>query len=304
MWGKLAEGDGLPRGFWRSYLLVAGTAFVASLMNPSGFGLWITSFGYIGNRFLVSVTEEYQSSNFHFVDFWPFLIMIGILVIVLGLSNKKVRSELLITSGAWLLMALYSARNFPLFVIVAAPLLALVLDSLVIEGAIRFKLFNRFKQLELRMKLMDDQLKGMFWPVNSVVIAATVLSLGYHFDVQGLGYDFVPGVFPVEAVNWLEENPQKGEMFNYFIWGGYLLYRQWPDMRVFIDGQTDFYGEALTPQYVQVINAEEGWETVLDEYAVDWAILPLDMRAAIAIQRDLGWEATYEDSTTVILRRD
>lgn len=54
-------------------------------------------------------------------------------------------------------------------------------------------------------------------------------------------------------------------MFNYFTWGGYLLYRQWPERRVFIDGQADFYGEAFTRKYGQVICAQEGWEAVLDE---------------------------------------
>jgi hypothetical protein len=92
-------------------------------------------------------------------------------------------------------------------------------------------------------------------------------------------------------------------MFNYFTWGGYLLYRGWPDERVFIDGQTDFYGEDLTRQYGQVIDLEKGWESVIDRYQVGWAILPVSEPAGYALRQELGWELIYKDGTAVILRK-
>jgi hypothetical protein len=302
-WGRVPEDRPLPAQFWRSYLLGGGTALAASLLNPSWFGLWGTSFGFIGNRYLVARTVEYMSPNFHSVGFWPFLLMIGLIIVVLGLRERKIGSELLFTAAAWLVMGLYSARNIPLFGIVAAPLLVYGLDDLFTQAADRFKLVDRVRQSNNRIQDIDSQLKGFVWPAICLLIAITGLGLGLRFDPQGLGYDFDPQVFPVAAVDWLEENPQEGEMFNHFIWGGYLLYRQWPERRVFIDGQTDFYGEALTRQYAQVIGVQEGWEDVLDQYTVDWAIITADSLAAREIQQELGWQLIYEDETAVILRR-
>jgi hypothetical protein len=92
-------------------------------------------------------------------------------------------------------------------------------------------------------------------------------------------------------------------MFNYFTWGGYLEYRLWPVERVFIDSKSDFYGEDFVRQYMRVILLEEGWEKVLDQYDVSWAILPTDERAAKAIKEELGWEVVYKDNTAVILIR-
>jgi hypothetical protein len=92
-------------------------------------------------------------------------------------------------------------------------------------------------------------------------------------------------------------------MFNYFTWGGYLEYRLWPVERVFIDSKSDFYGENFVRKYGMVILLQEGWEEVLDQYDVSWAILPTDERAAHAIQSDLGWAAIYRDDTTVILKK-
>ena len=303
LWQRVPEDRPLPAQFWRTYLLGGGTALAASLLNPSGLGLWATSFGYIGNRYLVSHTLEYQSPNFHSIGFWPFLLTIGLIIVVLGLREKKFGSEWLFTSAAWLVMGLYSARNIPLFGIVAAPLLVYGLDDLFTQAADRFKLVGLLRESNKRIQDIDGQLVGFIWPVICVLFAIVGLGLGLRFDPQGLGYNFDPEVFPVAAVDWLEENPQEGEMFNHFIWGGYMLYRQWPERLVFIDGQTDFYGEELTRQYQQVVHFQDDWADVLDQHDVAWAILPSDSLAAREIQQELGWAVLYEDNTAVILRR-
>jgi hypothetical protein len=92
-------------------------------------------------------------------------------------------------------------------------------------------------------------------------------------------------------------------MFNYFTWGGYLLYRLWPQDTVFIDGQTDFYGESLTREYEQVMYVNQGWETVLEKYNVDWVIVPSDTPLVNSLQDELDWIPIYHDDTASILRK-
>jgi hypothetical protein len=300
---NIPEDEALHPRFWRYYLLGGGAAFLASLINPSGLRLWKTSLGYIGNDYLVNHTVEYMSPNFHNANFWPFLIFIALLLVAIGLSKKRIESGLLFTSAAWLVMGLYSGRNIPLFAIVAAPLLAQGLDELMSGVTSRVKFLGRLNDMDVRIQKVDVTLKGYFWPVSSVVIAVICFSAGFRFDTGKTGNVFYPQLFPVDAVNWLQENPQKGDMFNSFTWGGYLLYRLWPDKQVFIDGQTDFYGEALSREYAQVMNAAEGWQSILEDYQVEWAILPSKDGIVQALSSDLGWESVYSDDTAVILRR-
>ena len=94
-------------------------------------------------------------------------------------------------------------------------------------------------------------------------------------------------------------------MFNHFIWGGYILYRRWPAELVFIDGQTDFYGETLFRQYFEVINLSPGWENILDTYDVSWMIIPNHdtLSEYLKSERDGVWDVIYEDETAVIFRR-
>ncbi len=82
-------------------------------------------------------------------------------------------------------------------------------------------------------------MKGYVWPVLVVLLAVIGLSLGFTFDAQQEGYAYDPDVFPVDAVAWMEDHPRT-EYVQLFHLGGYLLYEEWPDELVFIDGQTDF----------------------------------------------------------------
>ncbi len=293
----------LPSRFWRYYLLSGVTAGFMTLLNPSGFGLWRMLVTHLGNPYLAAITLEFQSPNFHQAALWPFLLMIGLLVMVLGLTNRRFKSAQLFTTTAWLLMGLYSARNIPLFAIVSAPLLVQGLDELFSAAAQRSALFNRLKQMDGRILAVDQQLKGIVWPVLCLLVVVVGLSLGFRFDISGQAYAFDPDVFPVAAIDWLEQNPPEGEMFNSFTWGGYLQYRLWPDKQVFIDSNSDFYGEVFVRQYMQVIALEEGWEGVLDQYHVTWAILPLHLNTGDSMQSELGWEIIYKDQTAVILQR-
>lgn len=302
--GRIPADEPLPVNFWRYYLLGGAGALGTTLLNPSGIGLWNLIIFHLGNRYLADITIEFQSPNFHEPTFWPFLIMIGLLLVVTGLRQKKMDAGPLFTAIVWLFFGLYSARNIPLFAIVSTPLLAQGLDEFFSMSASKIKFIGRLKQIDIRLQAVDSQLKGVLWPVLSILVAVVGLSLGMRFDFEGQGYDFDPEVFPVAAVDWLIENPQEGEMFNDFMWGGYLQLRLWPEKRVFIDSNSDFYGEAFVRQYMQVMQLEEGWEGVLDQYDVDWAILPQDIRAAQALQTDLGWEVVYEDGVAVILRRE
>jgi hypothetical protein len=196
-------------------------------------------------------------------------------------------------------MALYSARNIPLYAILAGPILAELYAGLARETP----LAGGFVRLQTRLSAVEANLRGAVWPAAAVVLAAAALFSGARLDFGQRGNQFLPQVFPAAAVDWLEANPLPGEMFNDFTWGGYLLYRSWPERRVFIDGQTDFYGERLTRQYEQVITLDAGWEQVLADYRVAWAILPPQSPLAARLAADPAWQPVYQDETAVILAR-
>ncbi|MEW6505686.1 MAG: hypothetical protein AB1457_17140 [Chloroflexota bacterium] len=277
--------------FSRALLIGGGLALAASLLNPVGVGVWRTAFDFLSSRYLVGHTQEYLPPNFQQATFYPFLVMIGLSVWLVG--NRRVSlplSHRFLLAG-WTAMGLFSARNIPLYAVVALPILAQALARVVHGG--------RWEKFETAVAAVDARLRGVVWiPLSVIVLILSILFV----PAVNQASRFDPRVFPVAAVDWVEQHPQSGRMFNYFPWGGYLLYRLYPEYRVFIDGQTDFYGEALTREYETVITLAKGWEDVLGRHSVEWAIIPADEPLRVALQT-IGWQEVYADSTAVVLRR-
>lgn len=272
-------------------LMIGMASLLATLLNPAGWRLWATSLGYIGNNYLVSHTQEYLPPDFHHPVTWPFLLLLGLGLFALA-GGKPLRLRHALTLALWAVMGLYSARNIPLFAILSAPIYGGLLQAQV-------RRIRSLARLERGLAHIESQLKGFVWPALGVLAAALLFSQHVPLDLTRGGNSFDPQVFPVAAADWLEAHPQEGNGFNYFTWGGYLLLRGWPEQKVFIDGQTDFYGEALTREYEKIISAGPGWQALLDKYKVTWAILPPQEALSPALEA-AGWQPVYWDGTAVI----
>ena len=287
----------------KSYIWIGLSSLAVTIFNPDGLGIWKTGFGFLGNRYLVSHTAEYLPPDFQHSSTWPFLIMIVLSVIMLALTRKRLKMVHILLISGWTAMSLYSARNIPLYAVVVAPILVVESADFIRGNPISI-IAEKFNAFQSRLVSIEKSLKGGFW--SSVVILAIgiLLLMGYSLDFQDKGNQFLDDVFPVEAVDWIKEKNIDGNGFNYFPWGGYLLYRIWPDKLVFIDGQTDFYGELLTRQYEQVIMLSPGWERVLDQYDVDWVIMPIGSDLSTALKSTTGWDQIYRDEFSEIINRE
>jgi hypothetical protein len=268
--------------------LIGGLSVAATFINPVGWKLWDLSVGYLGNRYLVDHTVEYQSPNFHQPGTWPFLLLMVLGILALGLGGRMRAHQVILFAG-WSAMSLYSARNIPLFVIVTTPYIGLASQAVFGPASLVTRFENKIFNAE-------NNLRG------SLVFSIALILIMIAFPpLPRSANRFNEGIFPVEAARWLQNHPQGGEMFNHFDWGGYLLYQMWPEKTVFIDGQTDFYGEALTREYEQVIRLEDGWQDRLQKYNVSWAIIPPDQPLARGLRDEMKWMIVYQDDTAVIL---
>ena len=265
---------------------------LVSLINPAGFRLWETSIGYVTNRYLVSHTQEYLSPDFHSPATWPFLIMV---LLSIGLSMSQPYSlplsKCLLVMG-WTALALTSTRNIPLYALVMTPILSELLAKAVSNLS--------WESLEERLWAIQARIRLPVWALTGSLLLTFLLLSNPDFRQRN---QFDPTVFPVQATEWIRNNPPRGNMMNYFTWGGYLLYRLWPDYRVFIDGQTDFYGEELTRVYESILTLDKNWSAWLDYYQIQWVIFPSQSALIQALHRDPRWECPYQDETAVICHK-
>jgi len=281
----------------RDMLLIGPVSFLVSLINPAGLDVWKTGFGFLGNHYLVSHTAEYLPPDFQSPVFWPFLLVVVGSILILGLSRIRLNSVYALLFAGWTALALYSGRNIPLYLVVVVPILCKQTANLILNtgntgGLIRF---------QKRLSQTENEIRGGVLGIGIVLVALGLLVNGAMLDFEKVGNRFEPDVFPTDAVGWLEENPLSGNGFNYFPWGGYILYRLWPENLVFIDGQTDFYGEDLTREYEKVITQQPGWRDILDKYEVDWILMPADSQLVSYLGSAPGWTELYRDGTASLI---
>jgi hypothetical protein len=300
IWATVLLGELFEKGKeWdqiRTLIWIGPSSLLASLINPDGLGIWKTGIGFLGNQYLVSHTAEYLPPDFQSPAFWPFLLLISLSVLILGLYKGRMRYAHIFLLGSWTAMALYSARNIPLYIVVTIPLLC-DLGARIIKDGRDIGIAKRFLSFQEKLSLTEMDIRGGV--ISIIIVLGSILLLinGAQLDFQNEGNTFSEEIFPVQAVDWMENNEVRGNGFNHFPWGGYLLYRLWPDQLVFIDGQTDFYGEELTRKYEEVITMKPGWQQILEEYDIQWVLVPSYSRLAKYYIDQDGWENTFSDQT-------
>lgn len=269
-------------------------SFPATIITPD---LWRNWEAVLNNRsaFILDRTAETMPPNLTDPAILPFTVLLA-LTAVFFLVNRKTfsASHFFLIAGLGGL-SLWMARNIPLFAIACAPILSEAGGSALLRLNARTRIEERFREFG----------KQSLWPV--IPLIAVLCAAGYlanrNFNEHRSVFQFNPQVFPVQALDWLEDNPQSGKMFNEFNWGGYILYRTWPGQLVFLDSQSDFYGEPLMRDYDQIMTARGAWENLLEKYQVDWMIIPTHSPLAIKISGNPDWEILYEDETAIVIRK-
>jgi hypothetical protein len=272
-----------------------GLALLATLVNPNGFRNLAHVAGFFGNSAILRQTQEFMSPDFHTVNGKIFLLALLAVVAILALTRRRPTIPVLLVLLANIAFSLISQRNIELFALVALPLLALTYDA---EWR-ALPLFRRAKEVFQREHA--GAYSGVGAAICALLLAGVALAGGRVAGLDVVPGRFDPKVFPVEAVAKARAEQLDGKLFNYYIWGGYLVH-EWPEQRIFIDGATDFYGEKLFQEYIQIWNLDPGWRDVMQRWGVTVALVPPRSRLAHELAEDLGWSTWYCDSTAVILR--
>ncbi len=266
-----------------------GLAFLASLLNPFGIQTWGMMVSYVGNQQLMSVVNDTKAPVFTDPQVRSEFLLMLASVLILGLQRSGLRAGRAILLVGFTAMALTSGRNIHSYAIIAPFVLAGPAVELTSSAA--------QKRIAGALARLERQLHGIAWPAGAVLVCAALLAAGK----LGRDYFIDPTRFPVQATNWLRENPQSGHMFNDFLWGGYVVWQLWPAQTDFIDGKSDLTGQA-TRDYLTVRNLGDGWQQVLDRHDVQWAIIPTGSPLSLQLMQ-AGWDVLYQDATAVILRR-
>jgi len=266
-------------------------SIAASVMNPGGAGSWISILGFVNNQYLMSRMVESNPPNFQLPEMRIIFLLLVFSIFLLAVKRQKFSSGQGFLLAGFSAMSLMAFRNVHLYGIVAPFVLAEALTDL--------RSIPIISRLEATLAAVEDKITGALYPI------VTVLALGalvITSPISKIIYRFEPETFPVDAVQWLESNPQTGRMFNDLNWGGYLESNLHPQQKTFVDSVSDVTGE-VTMEYETVITLAAGWEQIFKKYDIAWVIVPEDSILAARLAEQ-GWHELYRDETAVILKNE
>lgn len=285
----------------RRYSVLAVSCSAATLANPYGWGLHRHIVQYLTSDWIRQVVDEFQSPRFRSESMVQFeVLLFAGLALIPVLFRKRNFAEMLLIL-VWAHAALASARHIPVYAIAAAPICAAEVSRLWNEWSAGFS--RRSLSGTLRDCLRDFSsvpLGFTFWaPVTLILLA------GFSWDWP---QDFPANKFPVAAVSrFTGLIAPSGRPFPRILtsdqWGDYVIYRFYPNARVFVDGRSDFYGPEVGREYLDLMNAAPDWESIIDRRRFDLALLPAAWPLAQLLMRDTHWRVRYLDRVSILLER-
>ena len=214
--------------------------------------------------------------------------------IVLGVRRAYWFDGLL--AAVFTVQALVSTRQVAVCALVMAPLLALVLCE-------RFGWARELAPARLPRRLI----------IFNWVLLATLVVAGIAYAAGPkararlqLGAEPIPSEMPVAGARYIEDKHLPGPVFNHQVWGGYLIYRWYPERLVFIDGRIDMYGPDIVSDYIKTANIQPGWSDTFEKYAVRTVLIPKESPLSLMLLGDRRWERVFqgEIEDVFVRRRD
>jgi hypothetical protein len=274
---------------WRVLLLLLACLAVVPL-NPSGAQLYRYPFDTLRSPGMRSFIAEWFSPDFHESFYRPFLLVWLLLLAALASSRWRPKGRVIVPLLLTSFAALDAVRHIPIFVLVAIPVIAAALPVASASSAVsqRRTDSSRFRPL----------FNGAFVILMAVFVLVKWVSLARNQDAHEAEQ------FPQKAVAFLRTSDQPQRIFVYYDWGGYAIWKLYPQYRVFVDGRADLYGDDLLRQSIKtVVGLGTGWRDVLDRWKVEAVLVPPSCALAQALLLDANWHAAFSDSRAIILLR-
>ncbi|HTP04711.1 MAG TPA: tetratricopeptide repeat protein, partial [Nitrospirota bacterium] len=225
---------------YKRFLISGGAALLASLGNPNTYRAWIE---YLNIEvYTKSTIAENQSTINTFLNaytpqipvFWALLLAAtAITVYKIIIRRTNVTEVVLFVAIGYL--SFMNLRYIAFALILLVPLLAEFVDSVRTKGIVKIAVFS----ISL----------GTF--VYFITLPGELNTLE---NIRNLKSDQLISTYnPQDAVAFIRQARLQGNMYNYYDWGGYLIWAL-PEKKVFIDSRGFLYG----PIYLQTIYINEG----------------------------------------------
>lgn len=289
-------------------VMIAGLATgVMCLVNPNGWrgALYpLSVFGNYGYTVVENQSPWFLEKLIHNPIISVFKITAVALILSFIFNLGRIKVFYLLGSILFLILAGSAIRNFPFLGLFALPVLAENFSSFR-ENYTRY--FTKWEQSKIRTLLRSLTILFIFVILIGSIYAA--ISNRYYLKFsksERFGLTVPTGAGA--AVDFLKVNKIDGRMFNNFDIGSYLIWRLWPEQKVFVDGRPEAYpAKFLESVYIPMQTEAATWKHYADEvYKIDYVFFahtdgtPWGRTFLKNITADKTWTMIYLDPTVAV----
>ena len=294
----------------RALAIAVAAGGALAIVNPFGIQTVLFPLGTLTSPLIQNNIQEWASPDFHSTA--GLMLEVVLFILLAGLATRRVtaRSSEWLLALALLYLGLASQRNVPLFILGAAPLAGRCAQALLqVAGELAPASRRSMTQAALRWSPPRPAAPGV---ALGIINLALLLIVGAGM----LGYRALPSlqpaseasaisaVLPVDSTAALERIGRPLRIFNYYDYGGYLVWRLYPGGgRVFIDGRVEVYGPRIFSEYLQVSYLADGWAGVIARANPDAIVVPSAHPLVGLLQRDPGWRVFTRDRVATVFTR-
>jgi hypothetical protein len=292
------EPDGRTASFvrFRRYLLLTTACAIAPLANPYGYRLYVHMYSFLSDPYALNHVAEYMEVNFRTPPGLAFELMLLLgAPAAIALAFKRQFASLFLFV-AWAHLGLTAQRNIPFFMIAMAAPVTIWLEEIVA----RFQAAPGPPRFATEVSGEDP---GPRFPLLSVAAMVLVLML---LRAPGSPPKFQPRYnperYPEAALAAVRRMNPSTRLLTTDVWGGYLIYLLYPDVRVFWDGRVDFYGTAYNQAAVDTFMGGPTWKQTLTEHHITAVLVPINLPLAALLAESHDWQTVYRDKTAVLFQ--
>jgi hypothetical protein len=296
---SLRKDDPRKRGA-RILSIVWCLAIIACVLNPTGLSAFSEIFSV--ERHTAGIVEFMSPFSVYFNKFKPvdYPYVIFLLLSLIGLRYlRKIEVVHLLLLAVFTLMSVMALRYMIFYMCAAAP---------VIANIMLYVKEDKIWRGSFRAPRGGESLLYVITFIGGVVLLFSALPSLAKYEFRA---DTSYGA-PKGAGDFLAPLKISGNMFNEYGAGGYLIWRLYPDKKVFIDGRSlepDVYEE-----YRQAVSADSGadpsWEGILSKYRISYIVTPpLMPRGEMypIVERlfdNENWILIYSDELSLVFMRN
>ncbi|OIP97914.1 hypothetical protein AUJ94_01180 [bacterium CG2_30_40_12] len=149
-------------------------------------------------------------------------------------------------------------------------------------------------------------IKGMFRLYGGMFIIYILYTFAFTlYACSNQNKIFLVGGYPLRAVAFLKENSYQGNMFNYYGWGGFLIWK-YPEAQTFVDGRMPSWnkrGQNAFADYIDITTVKINAGELIRKYKIDFFLIRKDSLLSKTLEQNNFWEKVYSDNISVIYKR-